>query len=162
MKTLIVYYSLEGNTEYVAEKIKESTGADTLKLVPKKAYHDKGFAKFFWGGKSAVMAEKPALEAYDVDLSVYERIIFGFPVWASNFTPPIRTFIEDNKDVLKSKKLAAFACQSGSGAEKAIAKLAKTVGIDGFEHKAVFIDPKARQSEDMDAKIGAFCKELNV
>ena len=162
MKTLVVYYSLEGNTEYVAAKIKESTGADTLKLVPKKAYHDKGFAKFFWGGKSAVMAEKPALEAYDVDLSVYERIIFGFPVWASNFTPPIRTFIEDNKDVLKNKKLAAFACQSGSGAEKAIAKLAKTVGIDGFEHKAVFIDPKARQSEDMDAKIGAFCKELNV
>lgn len=161
MKTLVVYYSLEGNTEYVAEQIKEAAGADLLKLVPKKAYHDKGFAKFFWGGKSAVMAEKPALEAYDVDLTVYERIIFGFPVWASNFTPPIRTFIEDNKDALKNKKLAVFACQSGSGAEKAIAKLAKTVGIDDFEQKAVFIDPKARKSEDMDAKISAFCKVLN-
>lgn len=162
MKTLVVYYSLEGNTEYVAEQIKEATGADLLKLVPKKAYHDKGFAKFFWGGKSAIMAEKPALEAYDVDLTAYERIIFGFPVWASTFTPPIRTFIEDNKDGLKGKKLAAFACQSGSGAEKAFAKLAKTVGIDDFEKKAIFIDPKAKKSEDMDAKIGAFCKALNV
>ena len=43
MKTLVVYYSLEGNTEYVAEKIREALGADLLKLVPKKAYHDKGF-----------------------------------------------------------------------------------------------------------------------
>ena len=61
-KDLVVYYSLEGNTEYVANVLKEKIGADLLKLVPKKAYHDKGFAKFFWGGKSAVMAEKPELE----------------------------------------------------------------------------------------------------
>lgn len=161
MKTLIVYYSLEGNTEYVVEQIKESVGADILKLVPKKAYHDKGFAKFFWGGKSAVMAEKPELEAYDVDLTGYERIIFGFPVWASNFTPPIRTFIEDYKDGLKGKKVVAFACQSGSGAEKALAKLAKTIGIEDFDQKAIFIDPKAKKSEDMDARIGAFCEALN-
>ena len=64
MKNLIVFYSLEGNTAYVAERIKSGIGADTLRLVPKKAYHDKGFAKFFWGGKSAVMAETPALEDY--------------------------------------------------------------------------------------------------
>lgn len=61
MKDLVVYFSLEGNTQYVAERIKEQTGADLSRLVPKKAYQDKGFAKFFWGGKSAVMAEKPAL-----------------------------------------------------------------------------------------------------
>ncbi len=162
MKTLVVYYSLEGNTEYVANSIKDKTGADLLKLVPKKAYHDKGFAKFFWGGKSAVMAEKPALEAYDVDLSAYDRIVFGFPVWASNFTPPIRTFVEENKKGLSGKKLAAFACQSGAGAEKALAKLAKAVGINDFEQKEVFIDPFARKSDETDKKIEAFCDALNA
>ena len=96
MKDLVVYFSLEGNTEYAANKIKEKTGADLLRLVPKKAYHDKGFAKFFWGGKSAVMAEKPEIEEIGIDLAPYDRIIFGFPVWASNYTPPLRTFIEDN------------------------------------------------------------------
>ena len=83
----------------------------------KKAYHDKGFAKFFWGGKSAVMAEKPELEEVSVDLSGYDRIIFGFPVWASNFTPPLRTFIEEHSDELRDKKFSAFVCQSGSGAD---------------------------------------------
>lgn len=59
MKTLIVYYSLEGNTEYAAGRIAAALQAETLCLRLKKAYADKGFAKFFWGGKSAVMAEKP-------------------------------------------------------------------------------------------------------
>ena len=36
MKTLIVYYSHEGNTDFVAKKIAEKTGADLLKLVPVK------------------------------------------------------------------------------------------------------------------------------
>ena len=160
MKTLVVFFSLEGNTEYVANKIKEKTGADLLRLIPKKAYHDKGFAKFFWGGKSAVMAEKPALEAYDVDLSAYERIVFGFPVWASNFTPPIRTFVEDKKEELRGKKLAAFACQSGAGAEKALAKLAKALEINDFEQEAIFIDPLAKKSNESESKIEAFCEDL--
>ncbi len=159
-KDLIVYYSLEGNTEYVVGKISDATGADTLRLVPKKAYHTKGFAKFFWGGKSAVMAEKPALEAYDIDLSEYDRVIFGTPVWAGNYTPPLRSFIEENAAALKGKRFAAFACQSGAGAEKALGKLAKSLGIDGFEQKAVFIDPKERASSEKDAQIGEFCEKL--
>lgn len=160
MKDLIVYYSLEGNTKYVVDKIRSRTGADTLNLVPKKAYHDKGFAKFFWGGKSAVMAEKPELEDINADLAVYDRIIFGFPVWASNFTPPLRTFIENNIEELKGKRFAAFACQSGAGAEKALSKLAKCVGVDRFEQTAVFLDPKARRNEQKDAQIEAFCDAL--
>ena len=160
MRDLIVYYSLEGNTEYVVDRIKEKTGADVLRLVPKKAYRNKGFSKFIWGGKSAVMAEKPELESYDVDLSSYDRIIFGFPVWASTFTPPIRTFVTDNIDALKGKKFAAFACQSGNGAEKAFIKLAKCIGIDSFDSTAVFIDPKARPDEKKDAAIDSFCGVL--
>ncbi len=158
MKDLIVYYSLEGNTEYVAGKISAATGADVVKLVPVKAYPDKGFAKFFWGGKSAVMAEKPELEDISADLSLYDRIIFGFPVWASNFAPPIRSFILENAEKLKGKKFAAYACQGGAGGEKALDKLAKCLGIEEFEHTAVFNDPKAKQSEDTDTQIDTFCK----
>ena len=120
----------------------------------------KGFAKFFWGGKSAVMAEKPELEEISVDLSGYDRIIFGSPVWASNFTPPLRTFIEEYSDGLKRKRFAAFACQSGSGAEKAFGKLAKCIGIDEFEQTAIFIDPKAKQDAKKDEQIEAFCNAL--
>ena len=160
MKTLIVYYSLEGNTEYAAGRIAEALKADTLRLRPKKAYADKGFAKFFWGGKSAVMAEKPELEAYDIDLSEYDRVILGFPVWASNFTPPIRTFLSRHMSEIKGKQVAAFACQSGGGAEKALAKLQKFMGLKSFAETAVFIDPKNKHADSTDNLIDAFCKSL--
>ena len=117
MITLIVYYSLEGNTGYAAKKIASGIGADTLEIRPVKGYPTGGFRKFLWGGKSAVMAETPKLEPYDVDLSGYDRIIFGFPVWAGNITPPIRTFIKEND--LTGKEIAAFACQADKKEEKA-------------------------------------------
>ena len=160
MTDLIVYYSLEGNTDYVAQRIKEKLDAHIRRLEPVKPYSDKGFLKFFWGGKSAIMAEKPELEDYNVDFSRFDRIIFGFPVWASNFTPPLRTFIEDNREGLKGKRFAAFACQSGSGGEKALAKLEKCIGETAFEHTAVFIDPKAKSSKETDDQIDAFIRAL--
>lgn len=160
MKTLIVYYSLEGNTEYAAKIVADKLGAELLRLVPKKAYADKGFAKFFWGGKSAVMAEKPELEPYEADLASYDRVIFGFPVWAGNFTPPLMTFIVENKDALSEKKIAAFACQSGAGAEKALSKLADCIGISAFEETAILIDPKDKPSEANNSALLSFCEKL--
>ena len=55
MKRIVVYFSLEGNTEYIADELAKVLPADKLKLVPKKAYSTSGFSKFFWGGKSAVL-----------------------------------------------------------------------------------------------------------
>ncbi|MBQ9613716.1 MAG: flavodoxin [Lachnospiraceae bacterium] len=158
MKTLIVYYSLEGNTEYAATKIAEVCEFDALRLVPVKEYPASGFKKFFWGGKSAVMAETPELEPYTFDADSYDRIVFGFPVWAGNVTPPIRTFVKDND--LKGKRIAAFACQSGAGAEKAFAKLKEAIGINQLEAELVLIDPKVRQNAENDRKINDFCAKL--
>ena len=160
MKKLIVYYSMEGNTHYIAEKMTEKLSADLLRLVPKKAYIDKGFAKFFWGGKSAVMAEKPELLPYFVDFSLYDEIIIGFPVWAGTITPPIRTFVFDNLEALKEKKISVYACQAGNGAEKAMAKLKKLLGIEAFNASAVFIDPKARPSKRNDRTFDEFCNKI--
>ena len=160
MKTLIVYYSQGGNTEYAAEKVAERIGADTLRLVPVKAYRDKGLAKFVWGGRAVLMADKPKLEKYRVNLSRYDRIVIGFPVWASSFAPPIRTFVADHKKEIAAMDVAAFACQGGRGAEKAFAKLRKLIGIEDFEAEGIFIEPKTRQSDKTDKRIQTFADEL--
>lgn len=160
MTDLIVYYSLEGNTAFVAERLKEKLDAHSRRLVPVKPYSDKGLSKFIWGGRSAIMGDKPDLEDYNVDFSRFDRIIFGFPVWASNFTPPLRTFIEENREGLKGKRFAAFACQSGNGAEKALAKLEKCINETAFEQTAIFIDPKAKHTDDIDRQIDEFADAL--
>lgn len=158
MKTLIVYYSLEGNTEYAAKAIASELGADLLRLEPVKAYPDGKISKFFWGGKAAVMAEVPQLQPYNCKPEGYDRIIIGFPVWASNFVPPLRTFIREND--LKGKRFAAFACQSGAGADKAFAKLKTELSIDAFEAELVLIDPKTKPNPENDQKLRAFCEKL--
>ncbi|MBO4864644.1 MAG: flavodoxin [Eubacterium sp.] len=158
MKSIVVYYSLEGNTKYAAEKIAEMIGADLLELKPVKDYPTGKVSKFFWGGKSAVMAETPDLEPYEFDKDLYERIIIGFPIWASNITPPIRTFIKEND--IRDKKIAVFACQGGSGAEKAFEKLKAFIGVDSFEKEMILIDPKRRPSEENENKIEEFCEVM--
>lgn len=160
MRTAIVYYSMSGNTEYVANKIadklKASEEVDIIRIEPKKTYPDKGAKKFLWGGKSAVMGEKPVLQPYEFNIDQYDRIIFGTPVWASTFVPPLRTFIYENPDV-KEKRMAVFVCFSGGGADKAIEKMKKYVGIEKFDAELILIDPKENVNEEDDVKIAKFC-----
>ena len=160
MKTAVVYYSMSGNCEFVAKKIAEKTGADLIRLEPEKVYPSSGFRKFLWGGKSAVMGETPALKPYTFDADSYDRIIFGFPVWASNPTPPIRTFIRDNGAALRGKKLAAFTCFSGGGADKALAKLKKLLDVDSLEAELILVDPKTAPAPENEDKIKAFCEKF--
>ena len=161
MKKAIVYYSMTGNTDYVARCIAEKVNADLIRIEPKKGYPDKGFIKFLWGGKSAIMGETPALLDYEFDESKYDLVIFGTPVWASIFAPPIRSFIKENRDKLANKKFAAFACYSGSGADKTLEKLKEYVGIDKLEAELCLIDPNDKKSDEKNKQIDEFCTELN-
>ena len=153
MKTLVVYYSLTGNVDFVADRIASLLGADLLRLEPVKNYPDKGIKKFFWGGKSAVMGEKPALLPYAFDPAGYGVIVLGSPVWAGTFAPPLRTFLEENREALGGKRLAAFLCSSGGKAAGAFEKLRAEAGIDRFEATADFIDPKDPGNSNKDTRI---------
>ena len=158
MKTLIVYYSMEGNTEFAAKQIAALTGADLLRLSPVKAYPTGKVSKFLWGGKSAVMSETPELQPYAFDAAAYDRIVFGFPVWASTIAPPLRTFIRSHD--LKGKKFAAFACQTANGADKALGKLLSELGAEGLEAELVLLDPKTKPDAGNEQKIRDFCEKL--
>ena len=158
MKTAVVYYSMSGNTASAAQKIAEGIGADLIEIKPEKAFPDKGFKKFLWGGKSAVMAETPKLMPYSFNPEQYDRIVIGFPVWASNVAPPIRTFAAENKETVREKKIAAFACQGGSGAEKAFKKLLDCFGRDAFAATMILNDPGSETEKDQ--AIASFLAKL--
>ena len=161
MKKAIVYYSMSGNTEYVAKCIADKIDADLIKIVPKKEYPSKGMIKFLWGGKSAIMGDTPALEEYSFDSSKYEYIVFGSPVWASCFTPPIRSFIKENRENLKGKKFAAFICNMGGVADKALDKLKNYLDVSELSAELVLIEPKENRNEENEKKINEFIERIN-
>ncbi len=160
MKKLVVYFSMSGNTDYVVNKIKDKIDCDILKLELKKEFSKSKVLRFILAGKSATMGEKPILKDYDFDSKKYNHIIIGSPIWAGTFSSPIKSFIDKNKDKLKSKKISVFLCYSGSDANKALDKLKNELEIDSFDSELYLINPKTKQSKDKDKQIDSFIEKL--
>lgn len=110
-KKLVIYYSLEGNTEFIAENIADVINADILRLKPKKEISTHGFMKYFWGGKQVVFKEKPKLFPFDKNPEDYDVIFIGTPVWVGTYVPGFNTFFDNIK--LKDKYIALFCCYGG-------------------------------------------------
>ena len=161
MKTAVVYYSLEGNTDFVAHEISRCIGADLIRIEPEKEYPSRGVRKFLRGGKSAISGSTPALKPFDFDPDKYDTVVIGSPVWASSPAPPVRSFAALYADALKEKKLAAFFCYGGSGVERAFEKLADAFGIEGFAARLYLTDPKDRPSPEKTDMIREFSEGLD-
>ncbi len=160
MNAAIVYFSLEGNTKYVAEKIAKELDADIIQLIPVKEYPTGKVSKFFWGGKSATFKEIPKLEAYRFDSQNYDLVLLGTPIWAGTFAPPLRTFIRENK--LTGKKVALFACSGGGSAEKCFDQLEKEIADCTVLSTLRLIDPVKNAKPEDDERIIDFCKKLKT
>ena len=158
MKAIIVYYSLTSNTEFVAKELSNKLDCDILPLEVLNPYPDKGFKKFYWGGKSAVMKESPELKKYTFNKDDYDVIILGTPVWAGTFTPPLRTFVKEND--LSDKNVAIYACSSGGKAINAINRLKNEIGINSDILSLELVDPKNKYNDVVENQINDFSEEI--
>lgn len=111
MKKLVVFYSLDGNTKFIAQNLAQKLGAEILELKPEKEIPKSEPLKHFLGGKQVLLKETPKLKKYDINLADYNIIIIGTPVWAYNFSAPIRTFLKENK--IQNKKIILFCTNKG-------------------------------------------------
>ncbi len=111
MKTLVVYYSFEGNTRLVANNISQELGCDLGEIKLIKEPSSKGFMKYLWGGSQVMMKKIPEIEPLDFDVDNYDLIFIGTPIWAWTYSPPIRSFLE--KVTIKDKDIAIFTTNEG-------------------------------------------------
>lgn len=115
-KILISYFSASGVTKGVAEKIKEAINGDIFEIEPQEKYTS---ADLDWNNKqsrsSIEMADKssrPAIAKKIENLTEYDTIVIGFPVWWYTAPTIINTFIEEND--LTGKKIYLFVTSGGS------------------------------------------------
>lgn len=146
MKNLVVYYSLEGNTKLIAQTIKEEVNGDIVELKPEKEYPNKGFKKFFWGGKSVLFKEKPRLLNEEIEINSYDNIILGTPIWAGTYAAPFNTFIKQYD--INNKNIALFACHGGGGANKCFDNFKREFMNNNFIGEMDFIDPLIKDKEE--------------
>lgn len=110
-KRLVVFYSYTGHTKYIAEMIKEKLNCDILEIKLVKPYskdYDLVVEKY---QNNESVKETPQIEKIGIDLSQYDEIIVGSPVWWYTITPPIRTFLKEND--LSGKTIIPFATNAG-------------------------------------------------
>ena len=116
MSKLFIYYSLTGSGDVVATKMKEK-GYELRKVNEKKKMPKKFFFMILAGGFRASVGSKGKLVDYNNDVSSYDEIVIGSPIWNARLTPAINSVLEQTD--LKGKKLT-FVFYSGSGEEKAL------------------------------------------
>jgi len=112
LATLVVCFSLTGNTRLIAKTIAKEIGADFTELVPLQQYPLRGAWLYLKGGKEAVFKSEPELERGLVDYDDYDVMVVGTPVWAGTMAPPIRTFLKSS--AVKGKEVFIF-CTYGGG-----------------------------------------------
>lgn len=119
MKKLFLYYSLTGNGDEVASML-SSRGYELRKVVEKKKAPKSFFFRVLFGGFRAGLGLKGKLVGYDPDVSSYEEIVIGSPIWNGRFPPAVNAVLA--KTDFSSKKVT-FLFYSGSGeAGKALRK----------------------------------------
>lgn len=131
-KILVAYFSASGNTAKVAENLAKVIGADLYEIKPAVPYTQ---ADLNWMDKksrsSVEMSDKtsrPVLADTKADISGYDTILLGFPIWWYVAPTIINSFLESYD--FSGKKIVLFATSGGSGFGKTVAGLKSSVSAD--------------------------------
>ena len=116
-KKLVAFFSASGTTKKVAGMIAEEAEADLFEIEPKVPYAK---ADLDWMDKksrsSVEMRDKkyrPEIMKKEIDMSSYDEILLGFPIWWYVAPTIINTFLEAYD--FSGKKIVLFATSGGSG-----------------------------------------------
>lgn len=128
MKSLVVYYSLTGKTKLVAQAIAESLSATLVEIKeakPKKL----GLFIYLIGGFAATMNRGSKINPIGVNLTEYDRIFVGSPLWASRPVPAINSFIYQTN--FEGRSVIPFFTMHGKEATKAVANITAKIEKSG-------------------------------
>ena len=126
-RILITYFSATGTTKRAAERIAGITGGDVHEIVPQQIYTDADLNRHNRQSRSSLEmndeTSRPAIKDNNSNISDYDVILIGFPIWWN--LPPriINTFIESHD--LKGKNIALFATSGGSSITNSVSQMKK-------------------------------------
>ena len=111
MNKLIVYFSYTNHTKEIANRIKEKINCDILEIKTVIPYSEDYNKVVDDEQNSEASNHLPKIQAINVDVSKYDEIILGTPVWWYRPAPAIRTFLSQND--LSGKTIKPFATNAG-------------------------------------------------
>lgn len=126
---LVAYFSASGITSSVANNLAKAVDADIYAIRPAVAYTN---ADLNWMDKNSRTSlemsdynSRPDMINDNIDISKYDVIFLGFPIWWYIAPTIVNTFLE--KHDFSNKKLVLFATSGGSGFGKTIENIKPSV-----------------------------------
>jgi flavodoxin len=111
-KKLVLFYSENGTTKAVAEEIQKQTGADIEAIEAVEPYSGDFQATIQRGGKERESGQWPAIKATKKNISNYDIIFLGYPIWFGTYANPMVTLVKQQD--FAGKTIVPF-CTFGSG-----------------------------------------------
>lgn len=155
MKVLIAYYSLTKVTEGLVENVSEKIECDVEEIKDKQ--NRAGRIKYLTSIIDALRGKKADIKSPEKNPEDYDLVIVGTPVWARTMATPVLSYLDLNKDKIKS--VGAIVTCGGNGIEKTIADIESILG-----KKIVSALTMTREdfNSSYDNKIDKFIEELNL
>ncbi|MGZ3648969.1 MAG: flavodoxin, partial [Syntrophales bacterium] len=108
---LIIYYSFTGNTKYIAEQTQKKTGGDVFVIETVRTYPTEYSALTEEAKRELQTDDLPALKKNPPDMSSYDLILVGSPVWWYTVSTPVMRFLTQAD--FAGKKVSAFCTHEG-------------------------------------------------
>jgi menaquinone-dependent protoporphyrinogen IX oxidase len=124
LRTLVVYYSRSGTTRKIAEALSEALNANIEEIV--EANGRAGFFGYVRSLVEAIQKIPSAIAQSESDLSSYDRVVIGTPVWAWSVSSPVRAYLMANKGHLP--EVAFFCTLGGKGSESVFGQMQSLAG----------------------------------
>ena len=113
---LVAYFSATGTTEQVAQQAAEILGADIYEIVPEEPYTEADLA-YYTGGRADQEQDdpsaRPAITGGVEDMSQYDTVLLGYPIWHGQAPRIISTFLESYD--FTGKVIIPFCTSHSSG-----------------------------------------------
>lgn len=126
-RILVAYFSRSGNTRVIAGVIHRSLNTDLFEIEPATPYPEDYFQTVEQAKNERERGVKPALKNSVGDISRYETLYLGFPIWGTSVPPVVQAFISSHN--LAGKLLIPFITHGGYGkgdSDDILASLAPT------------------------------------
>ncbi len=109
----MVYFSWSGNTENVANSIKDQIGSDIFEIVPQTSYSDDYDTVVDLAREEQRTDARPEISGSIDNIAQYDVIYVGYPNWWGDMPMILYTFF-DTYD-LSGKTVVPFVTSGGSG-----------------------------------------------
>lgn len=116
-KVLVLYYSQTNNTKMVADEIANRLNADTEQIEAVNPYDGDFQATIERCMQERKDGVTPDIQQVKSDLSKYDVIFIGYPVWFGTYAPPVITLkmsILAERKSSRSVPLAAAVLRAAS------------------------------------------------